>query len=138
MDEKLQELLYQMQRTAAQVGNVMGSAAISVNQWATDIIRSGKARAQILDLKTEVGVRLREIGELVYGTHIGEPSDSEILFAKLGQIDVLRGRIAELERQLEETREEEPVEAEAVPVCENCGQAAQADDRFCRGCGARL
>ena len=93
MDERLQELFYQVQRAAAEVGNAMGSAACAVNDKATEWIQAGKLRAQLLDLKAEVGVHLREIGELVYATHVGEPSESEVLFGKLGQIDALRGRI---------------------------------------------
>ena len=79
MDEKLQELLYAVQKAAADLGDAACAAGKRANEW----VQNGRARVQILDLRTEVNVRLKEIGQIVYNTHTGTPTDSDVLFAKL-------------------------------------------------------
>ena len=95
MDEKLQELLYAVQKAAADLGDAACAAGKRANEW----VQNGRARVQILDLRTEVNVRLKEIGQIVYNTHTGTPTDSDVLLAKLEEIDRINARIAELQRQ---------------------------------------
>jgi len=130
MDEKLQELLNAVQKTAADVSNTAGNAAYCAGKKATQLLSVGKMNIQVLDLKSEVNLLLREIGELVYKTHTGDPTDSDVLLAKLQEIDERNAAIAALNTEIAALR--------SGPVCPVCGTPAQKGDVFCRGCGSRL
>lgn len=140
MDEKLQELLYAVQRAASDFSDAACAAGRRANEW----VQNGRARVQILDLRAEINVRLKEIGQIVYSTHTGSPTESEVLFAKLAEIDQLNARIAELESQCAACGEEADFvvedyqEPEETVSCPACGAATQKGDRFCRECGEAL
>lgn len=62
--------------------------------------------------RRQVNAALQELGELLYATHTGNPTDSEILLQKLQEVDALKAQIAGLEAQI--CREEA---ARTCPVC---------------------
>lgn len=130
MDEKLQELLSGVQKTAVDMGNSAGNAAYFAGKKATQLLSVGKLNIQVLDLKAEINLRLREIGDLIYATHTGDPTDSEVLLSKLQEIDALNGKLAALNAELASLR--------GASVCPICGMPAQKDDVFCRSCGSKL
>lgn len=132
MDEKLQNILDSVQKTAETVGATASDAASGVGKKASQLLSVGKMNIQLMDLKTEVGAQLREVGEMVYATHTGNPTDSDALLGKLQVIDGLNSRIDALNAELCRAKD-----ADAV-VCPNCGTAARSGDRFCRGCGRPL
>ena len=70
---------------------------------------------------------LRELGELLYATHTGTPTDSEALLAKMEEIDSLKARVRELEG--------DPV---VHLLCPRCGREGRPDDVYCRDCGEKL
>ena len=58
---------------------------------------AAKRQLEIADLRAGVNVGLRELGELLYATHTGTPTDSELLLEKMREIDELKARLRELE-----------------------------------------
>ena len=72
---------------------------------------------------------LTEIGEMLYATHTGNPTDSEILQQKLEEIDSLKAEIAVLNEQ---------IGREQAGRCTTCGASIQEGDAFCRECGGKL
>ena len=127
MNEKLQELLDGIQHTAIQAGGIASDAAYGVGKKATELLSTAKANIQICQLKADVNVCFREVGEMLYATHTGTPTDSDDLLKKLQEIDALKAEIDALSAQL--GRES------ACPVC---GAAAREGDKFCRECGSTL
>ena len=73
---------------------------------------------------------LRELGELLYATHTGTLTESEVLLAKLQEIDGLRQQIDRLEWEI--------ARLQGGAVCPFCGAAARSGDVFCRECGQKL
>ena len=68
--------------------------------------------------------------DMIYATHTGNPTDSEVLLAKLQEIDALKAQIAALE---------ETLGREAAPeVCPTCGAEKKDDAPFCGECGGPL
>ena len=91
---------------------------------------AAKRQLEIADLHAEVNTCLRELGELLYATHTGTLTESEVLLAKLQEIDGLRQQIDRLEREI--------ARLQGGAVCPFCGAAARSGDVFCRECGQKL
>ena len=130
MNEKLYELLVKVQETAVQVSDTAADAAYGVGKKAEELLSVAKLNIRVASLRADVNVALREVGEMLYATHTGTPTDSEILLAKLEEIDGLNAQISGLEAQIGKER--------AAHTCSTCGAAAQDGDQFCRECGGKL
>ena len=130
MNEKLHDILDMVQRTAVQVGDTAADMAYGVGKKTEALLSVAKLNIRIVDLKAEVNTSMREVGEMLYATHTGTPTDSDILQAKLEEIDGLKTQIAELEAQIGKERE--------AHTCATCGAATRDGDDFCRECGGKL
>lgn len=130
MNEKLAALLESVQRTAIQASDVAADAAYGVSKKAGELLSVAKLNIRIMDRKAEVNNALKEVGEILYATHTGVPTDSEILLAKLQEIDALKAEIADLQAQI---RQEE-----AAHTCPTCGAFVREEDAFCGECGDQL
>ena len=128
MDERLQAILDNVQKTAT----TATEAAQDMGKRATQWLSTGKLNIRVMDLKTQVAEKLREVGQMIYSTHIGSPTDSESLLEKLREIDELNARIRELNAEIQRATEQDGV------ICPVCGTLALKNDKFCRGCGAKL
>ena len=73
MNERLQELLDAVQRTASQVGGSAADAAYGMGKRAGELLSVAKLNIRIMDLKGAVSTALREVGEMIYATHTGTP-----------------------------------------------------------------
>ena len=124
MNERLQELLDAVQRTASQVGGSAADAAYGMGKRAGELLSVAKLNIRIMDLKGAVSTALREVGEMIYATHTGTLTESEVLLAKLQEIDGLRQQIDRLEREI--------ARLQGGAVCPFCGAAARSGDVFCR------
>lgn len=130
MNERLSELLDRVQATAVQAGDIASDAAYGVGRKAGELLSVAKLNIQAANLKADVNLAFREVGELLYATHTGSPTDSEVLLSKLQAIDELKARIQALEEQIGRERE--------AHTCATCGAPTREGDRFCRECGGKL
>jgi len=129
VNKNLYELASMVQRTAIQVSDIAVDTVYGAGKKAGKLADAAKVRLQIVDRKAGVNALLREIGELLYATHTGEPSDSEIMLAKLQEIDALKAEIVGLEEKL-------GVKS-APAVCETCGAEVREGAAFCEECGEK-
>lgn len=130
MNEKLQSLLNSIQESAEKFGDTAADAAYGVGKKAEALLSTAKLNMKIADLKSQINQQLKAVGEMIYGTHTGNPTDSDVLLNKLQEIDGLYAQIAELEELIGRRP--------APAACPSCGQVSQEGDLFCRGCGTKL
>ena len=130
MNEKLQSLLLSIQESAEKFGDTAADAAYGVGKKAESLLSTAKLNINIADLKGQISQQLKAVGEMIYGTHTGNPTESEVLLNKLEEIDGLYAQIAELEALM--GRQPAPA------ACPDCGKEFQEGDIFCRECGRKL
>ena len=117
-------------QTASDVGAVAAAGAAKAGQTAENVVAYTKIRVAIADLKAEVNLQMRQIGEMVYATHTGDPTDSDTMQTALEAVDALKEQIAQKERELQSIR--------GVTVCTACGCANPVDHVYCSNCGQPL
>lgn len=130
MNERLQELLDSVQRTAGVVGEAAGDVAYGVGKRASMLLSVGKLNIQSVDLKAEIAAQLRQVGEMMYATHTGDPTDSDDLLEKLQKIDGLHAQIAALDAEI--------ARLQGGVLCPHCGAPAKNGEVFCKECGGKL
>ena len=97
--------------------------ACCLGRAAGDLVDSTKRKFRLAALEGAVEGTLAEVGELLYATHTGTPTDSQVLQEKLEKIDALKAEISRMQ---------------GTAVCPICGAAARSGDVFCRECGGKL
>lgn len=133
MNEQLLKLLDSVQRTACQVSDAASNAAYGVSKRAGELLSVAKLRINAATLEGRVEGCKAEIGEMIYATHTGTPTDSDILLAKLQEIDELHAQIATLEAEIARLQG-----TESTAICPICGAPTREADVFCRECGGKL
>lgn len=129
--DQFYELLGTLHRAAAAAGDMVLGAACLTGEKAGALLDAAQLRIQAGRLEEEISGKLRAMGELLYSTHTGTPTDSEVLHERLREVDRLKEELAAVYARLGR-------EAPAALACPVCGAAVQAGDRFCRSCGEAL
>ena len=130
MDEKLRELQEKARQTCRRASSAAADTAYLAMHQAVRLTDSAKLRLHLAELENRRDRELRRVGELVYATHTGDPTDSEQLLEQLRVVDSVNGQIAEVNAEL--------VRRSGGQVCPRCGGASAGGDRYGRRCGARL
>ncbi len=125
MDESLHQKTAQWRHAAAQAGELASGALYLAGQTAAKAACLTRQSVQAAALRRSIDAALQDLGQLLYDTHTGHPRDSEVLLAKMEEIDGLKSRLRALERQRR-------------PACPACGGPCAPEDRFCRHCGGKL
>ena len=105
-------------------------AAAGLERRAEEAVNRIQLRRTIRDLEEEIGLQLREVGELVYATHRGTPSDSQDIQEILEYVDSLREELEAHQRELRTLA--------GVRFCPACGEENDGANAFCHNCGPPL
>lgn len=84
----------------------------------------------IMDLQARRKRKLLLVGKLVYATHTGRPTDSDLLQRALEQVDAVTKELRRKEAELARIC--------GVRFCPGCGSSEDARHIYCSHCGRRL
>lgn len=107
-----------------------GKKSADLSGKAADALAYAKLRRTVDDLEDEIMLQMCAIGELVYATHCGDPSDSDELQKILEYVDDLHDEIEGHEQQMMLLR--------GLRICPICGSEVSEGDVFCQECGQPL
>ena len=97
---------------------------------AVQTLERTKLQRVIDDLQDEIALQMCAIGEMVYATHQGTPSNSDEMQKILEYVDDLHDEIAGHEQQLKALS--------GIIPCPMCGEDVRKDDVYCSSCGQPL
>lgn len=134
MDQKVITLVNRVKSSAGMLASRTEQAAnraVDVaSRKATDVMETTKLNLQIFDLNSEIDQLYKELGKMLYDTHIGIEADAEEMQVKLVLLDEKRDEVETIREKLKNMK--------AVTQCPNCGKSCEKEDVFCSGCGAQL
>ena len=116
-----------LRQAAETAADTARSAAWAVGLGAERLKEAARRQMETARLRRETDAALRELGALLYATHTGSPTDSDVLLEKMTEIDGLRARLRALEG--------EPV---IHLLCPCCGREVSREDVYCPDCGEKL
>ena len=93
---KLENLRSSACKTAVTVAGAIRTGATVAGQTAECAVVYAKWKKELVELEALHSQKLRQIGEMVYATHAGNPTDSDTLTAALREVDDLREQIADV------------------------------------------
>lgn len=125
-----QQAAQRAREAAADAAGLALAAAQAVEQKAEEAAGRARLRTEVRGMEEEIRLQLQAVGELVYATHTGQPSDSEDMQEILKRIDGLYQRLEGRERALRE------LEGRAR-FCV-CGAENPPESGLCRVCGRPL
>ena len=105
-------------------------AAGRMEEKAEGLRAHARLEREVSDLQEEIDLQMRAIGEIMYASHKGRPSDSDCIQQILDYVDSLY-------EQLEAHRQELEVKRGLV-VCSACGAGNDPDYLYCGSCGHPL
>ena len=104
--EQLGDLCRGACKVAGDVGQAALAGAARAGKAAGRAVDCARLRLRVLDLRAQFGAQLKAIGQLVYATHCGNPTDSATLQAALEEADRLEEELDECLRALRDTQDQ--------------------------------
>ena len=130
MDDKVKELLERIRGAADVAADAAADTARVAGRKAGQLVDVAKLNVQLFDLNGEFNDVLRQLGQVMFDTHLGKETEGETLTALLTRADELSARSAELKDRIAALRQ--------TQACPMCGASCGKEDKFCRRCGSLL
>ena len=130
MDDKVKDLLDKIRGAADLAADAAADTARVAGRRAGQMVDVAKLNVQLFDLNGEFNDILRQLGQVMYDTHLGRAGDGDQVTALLEKADAAAARVAELKGRIADLRQSR--------TCPSCGASCGKEDQFCRRCGAAL
>ena len=130
MDDKVKELLERIRDTACEAADAAAGTARTAGRKAGQMVDAAKLNVQLFDLNSERNDVLRQLGQVMYNTHLGQLAEGDPVTDLLEKADSLTARIEEVKSRVDDLRH--------TQTCPSCGASCGKDDKFCRRCGKDL
>lgn len=123
-------LLRRTRDAALDVSEAARSGAELAGQRAGDALACAKLNQAVSDLQEEIDLQMQAVGELIYATHRGTPSDSQAVQEILEYVDGLYEELEGHQQQLKLLR--------GLLLCGACGAENGGGNVYCHNCGQPL
>ena len=130
MDEKVKDLLDKIRGAADVAADACADTARVAGRKAGQMVDVAKLNVQLFDLNGEFNDTLRQLGQVMYDTHLGRETESGTVTALLEKADGTAARVAEVKDRIAALRQSK--------TCPACGAPCGTEDKFCRRCGGPL
>ena len=130
MDDKVKDMLERIRDAAEEAADAAAGTARVAGRKAGQVMDAAKLNMQLFDLNSDFSDVLRQLGQVMYNTHLGQLADGDPVSELLKKADELSGRISAVKDRIDELRR--------VRTCPACGASCGKDDKFCRRCGKDL
>ena len=130
MDDKVKDLLDKIRGAADLAADAAADTARVAGRRAGQMVDVAKLNVQLFDRNGEFNDLLRQLGQVMYNTHLGKAEDGEQVTALLEKADAAAARVAEVKDRIADLRQSQ--------ACPACGASCGKEDKFCRRCGAQL
>ena len=127
---KMKSALNFTREKASQAGEAARAGAAKATRAADDFMTFSKLKSHVRETNNQIQERLQTIGEMVYATHTGKPSDMTEMERLLCEIDGLKAALAEDEQAIAALRN--------LRNCPGCGTPNPAEHIYCEECGSPL
>ena len=130
MEDKVKELLDRIRDTAGAAADAANHTARVAGKKAGQMVDVAKLNVQLFDLNGEFNDQLRQLGQVMYSTHLGQMPEGDPVTELLAKADETSAKIAEVKERISDLRQSQ--------TCPSCGAPCGRDDQFCRRCGGAL
>ena len=130
MDDKVKDLLEKIRGAADVAADACADTARVAGRKAGQMVDVAKLNVQLFDLNGEFNDTLRQLGQVMYDTHLGRETESGTVTALLEKADGTAARVAEVKDRIAALRQSQ--------TCPACGAPCGTEDKFCRRCGGAL
>ena len=134
---KFEFSIYPIRKLARAAGDAALDAASALHEGSSaagrrvgEILSRIRLEREVRDLREEINLQMRELGEIMYASHRGRPAGQ-------GQADEIMEYVDGLHEELDAPRKEKETLSGRI-VCPACGEANRADCLYCRNCGEAL
>lgn len=125
------EALARRAREKVQTAAELAKAGAGLVEERTEAVRAhARLEREIKDLQEEIGLQMQAVGEVMYASYKGRPSDSECIQQILEYVDGLYEQLEAHQQELEA--------AQGKLVCAACGAANDPGYVYCHNCGHPL
>lgn len=126
----LRSVLQRAGDAALDAAAALREGASAVERRADEVLSRLRLEREVHDLKEEIGLQMRAVGEMMYASHKGQPADSEQVQEILEYVDGLHEEMEAHRRELETLR--------GLLICSDCGEGNSAGSLYCQNCGKPL
>ena len=130
MDDKVKDLLDKIRGAADLACDTATDTARYASKRAGQMVDVAKLNVQLFDLNAEFNDTLRQLGQVMYDTHLGRDLSGEAVTGLLTKADDTATKVTEVKTRIKSLRQASP--------CPGCGSPCGSEDAFCSHCGEKL
>lgn len=128
--KRWKKLVRRTRNAAMDVSELARAGVDAVGGWAEDAAARTRLERAVGDLREEIDTQMRAVGELIYATHRGSPSNSDDVQEILEFVDSLYEEMDGYQQELKRLS--------GILLCASCGAENERANLYCHNCGHPL